>query len=61
MLEVRAGSYGVLVLFPPPQAGFRESSTSGSRADPRERGPTCAGGHGRLAEAGTVTIGLCMP
>ena len=24
MLEVRAGSYGVLVLFPPPQARFRE-------------------------------------
>ena len=54
MLEVRAGSYGVLVLFPPPQAGFRETSIA-------SRGPTCAGGHGRLAEAGTVTIGLCMP
>ena len=36
----------------PPQAGFRETSASGSRADPRERGPPCAGGHGRLAEAG---------
>ena len=24
----------------------------GTRADPRERGPPCAGGHGRLAEAG---------
>ena len=36
----------------PPQAGFGATSTSGSRADPRERGPPCAGGHGRLAEAG---------
>ena len=34
-------SYGVLVLFPPPQAGFGATSTSGSRADPRERGPPC--------------------
>ena len=32
----------------PPQAGFGESLTFGSRADPRERGPPCAGGHGRL-------------
>ena len=37
------------------------TSTSGSRADPRERGPPCAGGYGRRAEAGAVTIGLCMP
>ena len=26
---------------PPPQAGFRATSTSGSRADPRGRGPPC--------------------
>ena len=36
----------------PPQAGFGATSTSGSRADPRERGPPCAGGYGRRAEAG---------
>ena len=27
----------------PPQAGFGATSTSGSRADPRERGPPCGG------------------
>ena len=27
-------------------------SDCGTRADPRERGPPCAGGHGRRAEAG---------
>ena len=36
----------------PNPAGFGATSTFGSRADPRERGPPCAGGHGRLAEAG---------
>ena len=45
----------VLVHPTPPQAGFGATSTFGSRADPRERGPPCAGGHGRLAEAGACS------
>ena len=52
---------GSIPLPGPPQARFGATSTSGSRADPRERGPPCAGGYGRRAEAGAVTIGLCMP
>ena len=59
--ELGANTYRVLVPPTPPRAGFGATSTSGSRADPRERGPPCAGGHGRLAEAGAVTIGLCTP
>ena len=51
-LELGANTYRVLVPPNPPQTGFGATSTFGSRADPRERGPPCAGGHGRLAEAG---------
>ena len=58
---IRHGVLMVGLLFPPPRAGFGATSTSGSRADPRERGSPCAGGYGRRAEAGAVTISLCMP
>ena len=44
--ELGANTYRVLV-HPTPPEGF-----SGSIPTPRERGPQCAGGHGRLAESG---------
>ena len=40
-LELGANTYRVLVPPTPPQAGFGATSTFGSRADPRERGPPC--------------------
>ena len=47
--ELGANTYRVLVL---PTSTERALIWFGTRADPRERGPPCAGAHGRLAEAG---------
>ena len=47
--ELGANTYRVLV---PPKIHRGGLDWFGTRADPRGRGPPCAGGHGRLAEAG---------